>query len=198
MYKFFLLKKHNIQYTNPFTWCEVTFDSMYSLILNFENINWDTYKIGHRPCGWNENVNYYFLDIDDKIKITYPHYLLDYTRKSPIKIGENVYYEHIEEFIINKYNERLTRMKNTNEKPVFLIEWDCFDYDANALEKLIKTDLKYKVIVITNLIEYKDFKPTENLLIIYDAHEKGPNGWFPAQFATEYDSVIFSFLTQLQ
>ena len=89
-------------------------------------------------------------------------------------------------------------MLKAGKDPVFVLEWEHLDYDEAAFTKLLATDLKYKVVVITYNTKYKDIKK-DNLFIIYDPHGRG-GGYegaghrFPRWYADKYSGVIKEYI----
>ncbi len=177
--------------TNPFTWIDLDFNSLYHLITNWENVKWNDYEINrvkhpYRDCDLFEIV------IENKVHLRYVHYLFDKTATSPKVFGHDVRYCRIWEYIVQKYEERKQRMLERNEKPVFITEWEHMNYDEAAFWKIEKEDLKYKLVVITYNKNLKT--DNKNILVIYDPAKKGPNGLMPIQFARKYSMAIFDFM----
>ena len=102
-------------YNTPFVWCLVSPEDFLYLYENFNIINFKNIRI-------EKDGEWYFIRVDDKIKIYYPHYRYDENCNIPAKrgIGElNIYYCNIEDYIVEKYKSRLSRM---TEEPLFIID----------------------------------------------------------------------------
>jgi hypothetical protein len=86
-------------------------------------------------------------------------------------------------------------MLDANQPPLFVHEWEHLDHNETAFQKLLDTNLKYKVVAITSNRKLKDAKK-ENLLVIYDPSGKGPGpgNHMPGWFANTYKDVIKNFL----
>jgi len=111
LYKLCMKKK----FDNPFMWGLIDFNSMYYMIQNFENINFKNFEL-LKDNNWN-----FSLKIDDKIIIKYIHYKFDPKATKIIKKDFDVFYNKIWEYIIQKYEERLERMLNIKEEPIFIL-----------------------------------------------------------------------------
>ena len=193
-----LLRKWGFGNTNPFSWVELDFDSFYNLLTDYENINWEDIKLSHRPHPYTEGQVVFELTIDNRVKLTFIHMLYDAHAKKPIVHIADVYYCRIWEYIIQKYFERLQIMLESNKEPIFVTEWEHLNFDEAAFKKLLNTDLKYKVIVITYNTKFKYIKKN-NLLVIYDPHGRGwgyagAGNRFPDWFANTYSEKIKQFV----
>lgn len=182
--------------TNPFTWIDLDFDSLYYLITNWENVKWNDYELNRVKHPY-QNCDLFEIVVENKAHLRYIHYLFDKTASQPRTIGQDVRYCKIWEYIVQKYEERKQRMLERNEKPVFITEWEHMDYDEAAFWKIEKEDLKYKLVVITY---NKNLKTNnKNILVIYDPHGRG-SGYagagnkFPYWFAQTYYTRIMEFI----
>lgn len=112
LYKQFLKKPFN----NPFMWTVVDFDSFIYLIEHWKEINFKDYVLV-KDNNWN-----FSIIIEGKIKIQFVHYKFNSNYKTPTldNLG-NVLYCKIWEYIIEKYEERIERMKTQNEEPIFCV-----------------------------------------------------------------------------
>lgn len=189
----FILQKWDLGHTSPFAWADVDFASFYNLLTDYDNINFWKYELFIKLHPYYRGRAVHGVRIDDKVNITYIHYLQDENYQQPTRVGADVYCPNAAEFIDAMYRRRLKRMDILQEDPIFVLEWEHLDYNEENFMKLLKTDLKYKVVVITNNEKFKDTKK-DNLLVIYDPAEKGPKGLFPAQFAEKYADTILKFM----
>lgn len=177
--------------TNPFTWIDMDFNSLYYLIINWENVKWNDYKIVKVPHPY-QNRDMFEIVIENKVHLRYVHYLYDKNVLQIKTVKQNVYYYKIWEYIVQKYEERKQRMLERNEKPMFITEWEHMNYDEAAFWKIEKENLKYKLVVITY---NKNLKTNnKNILLIYDEHKKGSAGCFPQWFANKYFNQIMDFI----
>ena len=184
--------------TNPFTWVDMDFNSFYNLLTGYESINWKNIVISHRQHPYNKGQEVFELTIDEKVKLTFIHMIYDPRATQPIVRGSDVRYCKIWEYIVSKYQEHVKIMLENGKAPMFVHEWEHLDYDEAAFEKLLNTDLKYKVVVITYNQKFKDVKK-DNLLVIYDQHGRGggyagAGNRFPLWYAETYKDVIKEFL----
>lgn len=147
------------KYNNPFCWVLIDFENFYNLIKYYDTLNFNNYEL-IKDDKWN-----FYIVIDNKVKIWFPHYRFDKNCKE-IKIKEvDVYWCRIWEYIISKYEERLKRMKQLNEPPIFIIssnhpeQW----YTKEQLLQIINLNSEYKIIISNgNLLD--DIELPDNII----------------------------------
>lgn len=175
-------------HTNPFTWVDLDFNSMFHLMCNWYSINWANIRLEEHPHPyWGGNI--YWLIVDNKVTIRYVHYLFDAHAKTPIVQGANVKYWLIWEYIVEKYFERVKRMQQLRQEPSFIIEWGHLDYNATNWARLTDGKLPFKVVVITRGHSIVGNDP--NLLIIHDENRTA----LPFYFANKYYKECRRFIT---
>jgi len=176
-------------HTNPFTWVDLDFESMFHLITHWDTINWGKIRIEEHPhpYGWAKNA--YWLIVDDKVKIRYVHYLFDPMVNTPSVKGADVRYNKIWKYIVDKYVERTRRMLELHDNPTFIIEWGHMDYKGDNWKRLVKCNPKYNVVVITRGHSLSELP--SNILVIHDPN----NTEFPLYFARKYYKQIYSWCT---
>lgn len=131
---------NHIQYNHPFMWCLLMYRDMYNLINQFDEINYRNIVVeeSERIAG-TYNVN-----IDHVVRAQFLHYFErpEYKTPTPMKDRFNedrhLGYCHMRQYVIDKYNERVTRMCG---RPAFLIHlnkntWQC-DIDETNVNELI-------------------------------------------------------------
>lgn len=163
-------------YNNPFIWHRMSYDSTYNTMKNWGNINWLDYefeKSTYKPNTFNINV-------ENKIKINYSHYLFDpkaTTIQKDKKYDKSKYdfwtgdvrYCRIWEVVNEKYLTRTERMQNNTEDPVFLIRDDerfvKTISSKHTIQEIADLDVPYKRIILT---DNKNLKTANKLCkIIY-------------------------------
>jgi hypothetical protein len=129
---------------------------------HFNDIDFTKYEL----CFKN---GMYYVNVDNKINIYYPHYIKDSKYKVPTRmengLSADIRYEKIEEYIKEKYEKRVSRM-NKKEKPIFIISQaridDSFGYNnKNNIEEFANMD-KYKTIILSNF----DIPEKENVFLL--------------------------------
>ena len=152
-----LYRFNNLQFNNPFIWMVTPYTSVKYMLEHYEEINWlnfDIEKSKIRP-------NTFIIKIDNKIEIHYVHYKFDpkansITVKKKIDSKGNtwdgdIFYNHIWEYVVEKYEERTKRLLQLKEPPVFLISQESYaNNNGTTLMDLLNTNSKYKRIFITN------------------------------------------------
>jgi len=183
--------------TNPFSWIDLDFNSLYYLITNWKNVDWNDYTMVKVPHPY-QNRDMFEIVIENKVHLRYIHYLYEKSATKPTVSGNNIFYCKIWEYIVQKYEERLKRMLERNESPIFITEWEHMDYDEEAFWKIEKEDLKYKLVIITY---NKNLKTNnKNILVIYDPHGRGggyrgAGNRGPDWYANKYYRTIMEFIT---
>ena len=134
----------NMEYGNPFMWCIVPPNDFYYLYTHYNEINFKQIKL-------EKEKNDYKIVIDGKINVYYVHYKYDANANTPIKKYDiDVFYNKIEEYILEKYNKRVDRMTHS---PIFVVT-DREFYLMNRCNFQKKDLLKYinkdNCIVVTN------------------------------------------------
>jgi len=140
-----------VQFTTPFIWCVIDFYSMKKLITEWENINFHNYKLEKQDTQYN-------IIIDNLVKIQYVHYKYDEKCLEPIKkdFGD-IFYNKIEDYIITKYENRLKRMEECKEIPLFCIcNFKTIYEDAVYTEKQLKELEQYNNVKVLRGCETKN------------------------------------------
>ena len=183
----YLYKKMGCKYNNPFMWSVLHYNDLKELCTNFENIDFD-YAL---PIKCERVKDAWSILIDEKILVEYVHNLQNPNYSIPTKVNDNVLYNKMWKYTFDKYMERLARMKDTNENPVFLIMdfKDDLTYE-NTLDLIKNT--KYKMIVFTN----RDYKyKNESVMIIKTNLTDSQQFNYPAdEFINKYYNNILRFL----
>lgn len=103
----------NKEYDNPFMWCLIPPKSFSYLYHNFNTIDFKNIEL-------KKDGPWYKVIIDGNVTVYYPHYRFDaaFTKPTVGKSGIDVYYNKIDEYIVEKYMLRQTRMGGTS---IFII-----------------------------------------------------------------------------
>lgn len=106
-----------MQYTNPFIWNLISPDDFFYLMINYKSINYKNAFIYIKD-------NNYYINIDKKIDILYPHHYKNSKYKKLTKITNksvtNIYYYKMKDYLISRYFARVERM--INEPPIFVLD----------------------------------------------------------------------------
>ena len=142
------------KYSCPFIWTVIDFNSMKTLITEWNKINFDNYRL-EKDDKWN-----FRIIIDNKVKVQYVHYKFDSRFNTPVKLGPgDICYNKIWEYIVSKYEERVKRMKVENTIPIFCI--------AN-----FNTIFPDAIYTVEQLKELENFN---NVIILRGFERKEPN-----------------------
>lgn len=156
----FIYKYSEQAYCNPFIWTAIYGNSLETLLLNYDSINFSNVYL-HDVSGWKD----YNLVVDNKLDVKFwGHYKYDPNALTPTKRGDSIYSKDIENFILSSYIKRLARM---TEEPTFILHWwigmssGTPDYwrtpipsdDKQYLQYIIETPKKYKTLIFH---PYKD------------------------------------------
>ena len=166
-----------IEFNHPFFWGQITPPlDIIKLINEFETINFDNYTL-EKDKDWK-----FTLNIDNKIHYFLTHYIFSKTDTIPRKFLCEVYYNKIWEYIIEKYESRLQRMKQCKDKPCFAIHWSLkYELDEIKLDEFIKNSFKYKTIIFMPFNKYKNYEK-ENLKLIFDESVNNEDAFFKLAF----------------
>lgn len=139
----FLYNELHLQYKNPFIW-SIIFPNDYKLLIKeYYNIDFSNYKL-------DKNDSMYFINIDNMLNIFYPHYKYDELSLRPNKIDNDIFYRDIEEYIIQKYNDRLSRMIS---EPIFMLcrhsSYGKLVYQKNDFIDIIKNNKDKKILLFS-------------------------------------------------
>ena len=107
----FLYNELGLQYKNPFIWSIIYPNDYKKLMANYENIDFSNYKL-------DIDNSMYFIEIDNIVKVFYPHYKYDEATLIATKVKNDIFYKDIDKYIIEKYNERCDRM---TKEPIFML-----------------------------------------------------------------------------
>lgn len=147
------------KFTNPFVWCIMDFDSCYNLVKYWDELNFWNYDI-IKDNDWNFSIL-----IDNKVKVQFVHYIFSKADTVIRKKDNNVYYNHIWEYIDEKYKKRIANIKS--EKPIFIFATANYGFERHkpfTLEqqkKLEALNSQYKII-----FSFKDMIKSDNIICI--------------------------------
>jgi len=158
----------NIKYNNPFMWCFINGKDFYTLINEYDDINFNNYNI-MKSCLDKETNLYdksYSLCIDNKIYLHYIHYINNDNYNVPTKksdiTGEHsrdILYKYADKLCLEKYKNRLNRM---NSEPVFIIslsKYSTFDEIRNIM--YLKSNYK-RIFLLPKNFNYDKNKIDKN------------------------------------
>ena len=144
----------NTRFQNPFIWNLIDFNSMLYMIQHYEKINFKDYEL-IKDENWN-----FSIIIDKSVKIKYVHYHFNKNYKMITKKGMEVYYNKIWEYIVQKYEDRISRMLANKDKPIFVFAdwWDRPNDTLLSYDKLkILNELKMDNIIVAVDKFYPEF-----------------------------------------
>lgn len=135
------------EFSNPFTWCIMDFDSSYNSVKYWDDLDFTNYELV-KDQNWN-----FSIIIDKNVKIQYVHYKFNPKYNKPTKIGDDIFYNKIWEYIIEKYDSRVNRMLKYKENPVFFFacaksaDNKRSNFSLEQQKKLVELNSKYKIIL---------------------------------------------------
>lgn len=146
------------KFINPFCWNIMDFNSAYNLVKNYETIDYSNYKL-IKDNNWN-----FSIIVDNLVTIQFVHYKFSPKYDKPTKIGEDIFYNKIWEYIIEKYEERIKRLLEEKAEPIFIFacaksaENKRSSFTLEEQKKLEKLNSKYKIILsFDNMINSDKF-----------------------------------------
>lgn len=160
-----IYKNHlKTEFNNPFIWTVIDFNSMLYLIQNWNDIDFEKYDI-IKDKNWN-----FSLIINNAVKVQCVHYIFNPNCKIPTldNVG-SVHYCKIWEYINQKYEERLNRMKLLNENPIFCIcNFHTIFPDAIYTNEQLEVLSKYNNVYVLRGCENKE--PVESACLFYNKY----------------------------
>lgn len=146
-------------YNNPFCWNIIDSNSICSLIENYDKINFNNYELlkGYNLPNYMEKYWNMYIKIDNKINVYYIHYRFNpldtKPRKAACGLATDVFYNKIWEYIVEKYETRIKRMKEQNEKPIFVLgsSWPAHSLSYKMINKISKIKTNYKIIMASTV-----------------------------------------------
>lgn len=170
------------RYENPFIWTCIHNDDFLFLLEHFDEINFRNYEI----LKQTNDLYKFKIRIDNKFEVFYNHHIFSKEYNIPTKIGINVFYNKIWEYIKEKYEYRLTLMS----KHIDLVAVDDFGgYDIKKIYTICKQK-KIKLFMCTDLLPEET---SENCIIRrrFKVDNHGPG---PGDIHLKYGNLIKEFL----
>lgn len=174
------------EYQNPFIWTAINHLDLLSIIENFQTINFSNVIIDKEGDGLSNN---FITIIDDRYRIYNHHVGFSKNDLIPRYEENNVFYQKPWEYIMNKYESRLKRMKDKID--VVALYWPeaPIDYIHNLINVCKKKNVK--CLIITNKIQSDDYAK------IIHFYTKQKDKWnIPLEL--EYGEEIKNFLQEVK
>lgn len=174
------------EYQNPFIWTAIDHKDFLNFINDYEHIDFNNVKVVQI-----ENV--YYTIIDNKYKFANRHIIYSEKDETPRNAYDgvhvdwvNVYYNKPNEYILEKYKNRLSRMKG---KPKLLIYAKNYltDEELNELANICETN-KFNCLIFNE----RKIKENEFVKSYVIKHE---DVWFP-NLIKEYGKIIEEFVNE--
>lgn len=145
-----LYKQCHNTFNNPFMWNVIDFDSFVYLIEHWNEIDFYDYEL-IKDDKW-----IFSILIENKIKIQYVHYIFNpnYSHPTLDKAG-NILYNKIWEYIVERYDTRLSRMLDNKEYPLFCVcNFNTIYKDSIYTKEQLEKLSTYKNVCILNGCEH--------------------------------------------
>ena len=154
----------NKQYSNPFIWNILFYDSYKNLITLIDKINFNNFSIKLKKEIIRDK--YACILIDNLIEVHYIHYIQNSKYNIPTKHnnGVDIYFNDILSYANDKYISRLNRM-NINENIFILVDDEKVNLSDKDILDFIYLNLNGIKFFITNKDKYKDYNKNTNILI---------------------------------
>ena len=148
----------NQRQLNPFRFCWFDAESCFNIINNYDKINFNNYELT-KDSKWM-----FYLNIDSQINVCMYHHHFDINYKTPTKVGENIRYCKIWEYIIEQYERRVKLM---TEEPVFIIDAGSFNgWTEQKIEKFLELNFNRPTVLIVHQNKFQN-KNKDNLKVLY-------------------------------
>lgn len=161
-------KEHEYEFNNPFMWNCIELNEFIKLIKNLNNIDMSKPIFSLVKTETRHYVN---AVIGDNINFNFIHYLYDEKQNEPIKIGADIIYKDILEYVKTKYFERLSRMPKDKIFIVNTAHYKSEEHFVNSKGEILLKSLDIlantnKIIVILDKQHKLTYKP--NFIVIYE------------------------------
>lgn len=180
-----IYKQTNQEYTNPFIWLFIDYESMKQLMLNF-------YKINYMNISISENENFsntYILNIDNLINLQYIHYKQNDLFITPVIKYNNVCVKDAKQYVIDKYMLRVEKMLNKKEPPIFVVGVNPY-LSQNQILDLAKLQIDYPYKFI-GLINDKNLTYLKSNIEILSNETKSPDAHIKADYILKNSHLIY-------
>ena len=146
-----------VQFNNPFMWAVCPYRGIKYIMEHLYDINWGNITLSESKLRKRS----YIITVDNAFPIHFVHYKFNKKVKKPTVVthGSNqdddwssdIEWNHIWEYVVEKYIERVKRMVNLQEQPCFVLHEDKFDNEAYpvTLKELAEHESSFKRIIIT-------------------------------------------------
>lgn len=165
------------EFSNPFMWNVIQYKDFRELILNYHNINFKKFETSVYRTSKDSIAKTIF---DDKINVYYIHYHQNNSYEKPTKVNIDIYSNDIVSYTNNKIKNRVERLLNKNEEPIFIYETrdrPKFNaiYDNETINDFINLKTQYTKMLITSDNEYKGRTGIINDCYVLYFNDKRPN-----------------------
>lgn len=175
-----------MEYQNPFIWIRILNNHFINLIENFEIIDFKNYELKAY-----KTLDDFRLLIDNKTEIEFVHMKFEQNASTPIVDGVFVYYNKIWEYIIEKYEARLKRMKSSIDL-VAIDDHECYNYDLKKILDICKNK-SIKCFICTNRLQEQN---TNDLLIVRRNKQIDADEGHPDKIVEIYKNEILEFVNE--
>lgn len=157
------------EYSNPFCWSKIGFESMYNLIKYYDTLNF-------KNVSFERTLDYYTAHIDDKVDVKYIHYIEDNKLPNIVFERSNVKGPNIIEYVSEKYYSRLAKMV---EPPTFLLAagyWQEYYVNDEQIQQLIELNSPYTILISMPKSPHNKISTTRNVKIHNHTFVMGEDG----------------------
>lgn len=171
-----MYEKLNLQFNNPFCWNRLSYKDFIFLADNLQKIDFNKINVNliNDPAKDKKDNVVGLVNIDNKINILYPHYIQNSKYNKPTKIDTDIYYDKMNEYILEKYTTRLNRM-NLNENICLILHHKVdrkgFDITRENCVDFIHKKISYHKILVTTDTSLLLETNTDTDIIISKPHE---------------------------
>lgn len=178
------------QFSNPFVWVWMTTNDVCNIVHNYSSLDFRKFIIRPHDGQLVENCCFDII-VDNQITLVYSHYQFNsnYPNEFIDRTRNIVISDHIWEYVVKKYVERVKRMEILNEQPVFLIcdnRNGCGTFTTEQVNDLSQHS-KYKIVFCSE-IDYSD--KANQMFYFVKKHGNLLN-----EIISEYGDDIKNFLT---
>jgi len=190
---------------NPFKWAHLPYDEFKIVVKNYNNLKFEDFEvipINSDPIfkngAWFDvyGDRQYYVETKEGVKMSYPHYIKSIQNDQIDQNPCNLYIDNIEDFISQKYKEKVQLMRELNIPPIFLMVEKSYS-TSEQLDDFVNIKTPYIKILYTFNPKYKDLKQ-KNLYVYYNSSKPNWNVEFQRAAKIIYNEFIKDLMNNFQ
>ena len=144
-----LYRDYYKKFHNPFIWSVLLPNDVITIIKEYDNINFNNYEI--LPSNILNLNDIFKVRIDNKIDLHFVHYRNSKNDINGRKHIFDLFINDSKKYVETKYKNRLARMIENNQKPIFVICDNKAGYELSLdiINEINKIETNYEIIIVS-------------------------------------------------